>query len=101
MFLVFLKACTMQQFCYTTLSLLVEGGAVRSARGFCCATETDGNKGVTMTPRELTYAVLAVLGVILPMYYNLQYMGAGETSWSIFSPSLCRMPSPRHYYLTS
>lgn len=30
-----------------------------------------------MTTREILYATLAVLGVILPMYYNLQYMGAG------------------------
>jgi hypothetical protein len=30
-----------------------------------------------MTTRELIYAVLAVLGVLLPMYYNLQYMNAG------------------------
>jgi hypothetical protein len=30
-----------------------------------------------MTTREIVYAVLAVLGVIIPMYYNLQYMAAG------------------------
>lgn len=30
-----------------------------------------------MTTRELIYAVLTALGVLLPMYYNLQYMGAG------------------------
>ena len=30
-----------------------------------------------MTTRELIYAVLATLGVLLPMYYNLQYMNAG------------------------
>ncbi|MGE0684960.1 MAG: DUF2834 domain-containing protein [Candidatus Binatia bacterium] len=30
-----------------------------------------------MTTREVIYAVLVALGVILPMYYNLQYMGAG------------------------
>src|SRR5262245_31131994 len=30
-----------------------------------------------MTTRETIYAVLAALGVILPMYYNLQYMTAG------------------------
>ena len=30
-----------------------------------------------MTTREMLYAVLVALGVILPMYYNLQYMGAG------------------------
>ena len=30
-----------------------------------------------MTTRELVYAVLAALGVIIPMYYNLQYVGAG------------------------
>ena len=30
-----------------------------------------------MTTRELIYAVLVALGVILPMHYNLQYMGAG------------------------
>jgi len=30
-----------------------------------------------MTPREIVYAVLVALGVIIPMYYNLQYMGAG------------------------
>ena len=30
-----------------------------------------------MTLREITYAVLTVLGVIVPMYYNLQYMAGG------------------------
>jgi membrane-associated phospholipid phosphatase len=30
-----------------------------------------------MTTREIIYAVLVALGVILPMYYNLQYIGAG------------------------
>ena len=30
-----------------------------------------------MTARETVYAVLAALGVILPMYYNLQYVSAG------------------------
>ena len=30
-----------------------------------------------MTTREKVYAGLVVLGVLLPMYYNLQYMGAG------------------------
>ena len=30
-----------------------------------------------MTPRETLYAVLVALGVILPTYYNLQYIGAG------------------------
>ena len=30
-----------------------------------------------MTTREMIYAVLVALGVILPMYYNLQYIGAG------------------------
>ncbi len=30
-----------------------------------------------MTPREMVYAVLVALGVIIPMYYNLQYMAAG------------------------
>jgi len=30
-----------------------------------------------VTGREITYAVLAVLGVVLPMYYNLQYLAAG------------------------
>ena len=30
-----------------------------------------------MTTREMVYAVLVVLGVLLPMYYNVQYMGAG------------------------
>jgi hypothetical protein len=30
-----------------------------------------------MTPREIVYAVLAALGVVVPMYYNFQYMGAG------------------------
>jgi len=30
-----------------------------------------------VTTREMIYAVLAALGVILPMYYNLQYIGAG------------------------
>ena len=29
-----------------------------------------------MTTRELIYAVLAALGVLLPVYYNLQYMNA-------------------------
>jgi hypothetical protein len=30
-----------------------------------------------MTTRESVYAVLVGLGVIIPMYYNLQYMSAG------------------------
>ena len=30
-----------------------------------------------MTAREMTYAVLVVIGVLLPMYYNVQYLGAG------------------------
>lgn len=30
-----------------------------------------------MTTRETMYAVLVGLGVIIPTYYNLQYMGAG------------------------
>ncbi len=30
-----------------------------------------------MTTREMLYAVLVALGVILPMYYNIQYIGAG------------------------
>jgi hypothetical protein len=30
-----------------------------------------------MTTREMVYAVLIGLGVIIPMYFNLQYMGAG------------------------
>jgi len=30
-----------------------------------------------MTTRELVYAVLVALGICLPMYYNIQYMGAG------------------------
>ena len=30
-----------------------------------------------MTTREMLYAVLAVLGVIIPMYYNIRYIGAG------------------------
>lgn len=30
-----------------------------------------------MTTRETVYTVLVVLGVLLPMYYNIQYMGAG------------------------
>ena len=30
-----------------------------------------------MTARQTTYAVLTVLGVVVPMYYNIQYMGAG------------------------
>jgi hypothetical protein len=30
-----------------------------------------------MTTRERSYAVLAALGVIIPMYYNIQYIGAG------------------------
>lgn len=30
-----------------------------------------------MTAREMTYAVLVGLGVIIPMYYNFQYMSAG------------------------
>ena len=29
-----------------------------------------------MTTRETVYAVLVALGVLLPMYYNVQYMGA-------------------------
>lgn len=30
-----------------------------------------------MTTREMVYAALVVLGILLPMYYNVQYMGAG------------------------
>jgi hypothetical protein len=30
-----------------------------------------------MTTREIVYALLAVLGVIIPMHYNFQYMAAG------------------------
>ena len=30
-----------------------------------------------MTTRQMVYAVLIGLGVIIPMYFNLQYMGAG------------------------
>jgi hypothetical protein len=30
-----------------------------------------------MTTREVIYAALALLGAVVPMYYNLQYMGAG------------------------
>ena len=30
-----------------------------------------------MTAREIIYALLAVLGVIIPMHYNFQHMGAG------------------------
>ena len=30
-----------------------------------------------MTPREMVYAGLFVLGVVVPMYFNIQYMGAG------------------------
>jgi len=30
-----------------------------------------------MTARELVYAVLVGLGVIIPMHYNMQYMSAG------------------------
>ena len=30
-----------------------------------------------MTTREMVYAVLVALGVILPMYYNFQYIAAG------------------------
>lgn len=30
-----------------------------------------------MTTREMLYVVLAALGVIIPMYYNIQYMSAG------------------------
>jgi hypothetical protein len=30
-----------------------------------------------MTTREMLYAVLVALGVIIPMYYNLQYLAAG------------------------
>ena len=33
--------------------------------------------GPGMTTREMTYAVLVALGVLLPMYYNVQYLGAG------------------------
>ncbi len=32
-----------------------------------------------MTTRETVYAVLVALGVLLPMYYNVQYMGAGQS----------------------
>ncbi len=30
-----------------------------------------------MTTREMVYAVLVVIGVLFPMYYNVQYIGAG------------------------
>ena len=30
-----------------------------------------------MSTREMIYAVLVVIGVAIPMYYNFQYMGAG------------------------
>ena len=30
-----------------------------------------------MTPKEMTYAGLVVLGVVVPMYFNIQYMGGG------------------------
>lgn len=30
-----------------------------------------------MTTREKVYAVLVVIGVLFPMYYNVQYMSAG------------------------
>jgi membrane-associated phospholipid phosphatase len=30
-----------------------------------------------VTTREIVYAALAALGVILPMYFNLQHVGAG------------------------
>jgi hypothetical protein len=30
-----------------------------------------------MTMREMIYALLAALGIVIPMYYNLQYMAAG------------------------
>ncbi len=30
-----------------------------------------------MTPRERVYAVLVVIGTLCPMYYNVQYIGAG------------------------
>ena len=30
-----------------------------------------------MTAREAIYAVLVVLGICIPTYYNIQYMGAG------------------------
>lgn len=30
-----------------------------------------------MTTREILYAMLVALGIILPMYYNIQYMSAG------------------------
>jgi len=30
-----------------------------------------------MTTRETVYAVLVGLGVLIPMYFNLQYVGAG------------------------
>ena len=31
-----------------------------------------------MSTREMVYAVLVVIGALLPMYYNVQYMGAGR-----------------------
>ena len=31
----------------------------------------------SMKTREMLYAVLVVLGVLLPMYYNIQYMQGG------------------------
>ena len=30
-----------------------------------------------MTAREMVYAILVALGALLPMYYNVQYLGAG------------------------
>ncbi len=39
-----------------------------------------------MTTREMVYAVLVGLEVIIPMYYNFQYIGAGEISCSISLP---------------
>ena len=33
-----------------------------------------------MSTREKVYAVLVIVGVLLPMYYNVQYMGAGGES---------------------
>ena len=30
-----------------------------------------------MSTREKVYAVLVIVGVLIPMYYNIQYMGAG------------------------
>ena len=30
-----------------------------------------------MSTREMVYAILVIIGVLIPMYYNVQYIGAG------------------------